>query len=91
MSTTTNIATAVSYSISENSLIFKIVTHNGLQRGADLEWLSAFPNEAEILFPPLTYLQPTPKSSLQPTEKKTQVIELNGCKFTIVEVIPTVA
>jgi hypothetical protein len=86
MSTTTDIATAVSYSFSSESLIFRIVTKNGLQRGAELQWLSAFPTEEEILFPPLTYLQPT---------GKTQLIELNKLenkyRFTIVEVIPTVA
>ena len=27
--------------------------------GADVQWLSAFPGEAEILYPPLTYLKPT--------------------------------
>ena len=82
MSTTTDIATAVSYSLRSDSLIFRIVTKNGLQRGADLQWLSAFPAEAEILYPPLTYLQPTGRS---------QVIELNNHRFTIVEVTPTLA
>jgi hypothetical protein len=80
MSTTTDIATAVSYSLSSECLLFKIVTKNGLQRGADLQWVSAFPSEAEILFPPLTYLQPT---------GRTQVIEVNLCRVTVVEVIPT--
>ena len=82
MSTTTNIITAVTYSMSSESLIFKIVTKNGLQRGADLQWLSVFPTEEEILYPPLTYLQPT---------GRTQVIEVDSYKFNIVEVTPTVA
>ncbi len=82
MSTTTDIATAVSYSVSSESLIFKIVTSNGLQRGADLQWLSAFPTEAEILYPPLTYLQPT---------KRSQVIQVHNRRFTVVEVYPTLA
>ena len=30
-----------------------------MQYGADLQWLSAFPSEAEVLYPPLSYLQPT--------------------------------
>ena len=80
MSTTTDIKTAVTYSLSNESLIFKIMTRNGLQRGADLKWVSAFPSEAEILYPPLTYLQPT---------GRTQVVEVNGCSVTIVEVVPT--
>jgi hypothetical protein len=58
MSTTTDIYTAVSYSMSSNSLIFRIVTKNSLQRGADLQWLSAFPAEAEVLYPPLVSLFP---------------------------------
>jgi hypothetical protein len=82
MSTTTDIKTALAYSISKESLIFKVVTRNNLQRGADLQWVSAFPNEAEILFPPLTYLQPS---------GRTQVIELNGLTCTVVEVQPTLA
>jgi hypothetical protein len=82
MSTTTDIATAVSYCLSSKSLIFKIVTKNGLQRGADLQWVSAFPAEAEILYPPLTYLQPT---------GRTQVIQVHKCLFTVVEVNPTLA
>ena len=32
-----------------------------LCRGVDLQWLSAFPNESQVLFPPLTYMQPTGK------------------------------
>ncbi len=82
MSTTTDISTAISYSISPQSLIFKILTKNKLQRGADLSFLSAAPTEAEVLFPPLTYLQPT---------GRTQTIELNNHHFTVVEVTPTLA
>jgi hypothetical protein len=82
MSTTTDIGIAASYSISRESLIFKITTKNKLQRGADLQWVSAFPNEAEILYPPLTYLQPTGRQ---------QVIEVDSHHFTIVEVTPTLA
>ena len=82
MSTTTDISTAISYSISPQSLIFKILTKNKLQRGADLSFLSAAPTEAEVLFPPLTYLQPT---------GRTQTIELNNHSFTVVEVTPTLA
>jgi hypothetical protein len=82
MSTTTDIQTAVSYGISRESLIFRIVTANKLQRGAELQWLSAFPAEKEVLYPLLTYLQPT---------GRTQVIEVDECRFTVVEVSPTIA
>jgi hypothetical protein len=80
MSTTTSIKTAVEYSLSSDSLIFMIVTRNSLQRGAGVEWLSAFPTEEEIVFSPLTFLQPTGRR---------QVVELNGMRFTIVEVTPS--
>ena len=29
-----------------------------MSRGADIAWLSVFPDEAEALYPPLTYLRP---------------------------------
>ena len=53
MSTTSNPTVAVGYSLSTSSLIFKIRTDSFMQRGADISWLSAFPAEAEFLYPPL--------------------------------------
>ena len=82
MSTTKDMKTAVSYGLSRESLIFKIITKNKLQRGADLGFLSAFPTEEEILFPPLTYLQPT---------GRVQAIKVEGYNVTVVEVTPTLA
>ena len=48
-----------SHSMSESSLLFKIKTKSFMQRGADLQYLSAFPAEKELLYPPLTFLKPT--------------------------------
>ena len=79
MSTTRDISTAVSYAMSPESLIFRIVTRNNLQRGSDLQWVSAFAQEAEVMYAPLTFLQPTGRS---------QVVELDGVRFTVVEVNP---
>ena len=59
MSTTADLAIAVQYSLSKSSLLFRIVTNSFMQRGADLQFLSAFPGEAEYLYPPLTFLRPT--------------------------------
>jgi hypothetical protein len=59
MSTTSDLNVAVRYSISPNSLLFKIVPTSFMTMGADVQWLSAFPGEAEILYPPLTYLRPS--------------------------------
>ena len=59
MSTTTDLKVAVRYCLSKSSLLFKIISPNFMTMGAELQWLSAFPNEKEILYPPLTYLKPT--------------------------------
>jgi hypothetical protein len=64
MSTTTDVNVAVRYCLSSNSLLFKIVSDNFMTMGADLQWLSAFPGEAEILYPPLTYLKPTGRTQV---------------------------
>ena len=47
-------------------------------RTADISWLSAFPGEKEVLFPPLTYLKPTGRAEV-----------VGQC--TVVEVTPTLA
>jgi len=82
MSTTSDPGVAVHYSTNSSgqSLLFRIITKNKLQRGADLEWLSAFPNESEVLFPPLTFMQPTGRS---------QVLDIEGQTLTVVEVEDT--
>lgn len=80
MSTTTDIEVATQYSMSPSSIIFVIRTENYMQRGADLSFLSAFPAEKEVLFPPRVYLCPT---------KRRQTIEVNGFRFCIIEVTPT--
>jgi hypothetical protein len=54
-----------------------------LQMGADVQWLSAFPNEAEILYPPLTYLEPTGK-----TDEISVIREGQTYTFNIIEVRP---
>jgi hypothetical protein len=45
--------------------------------GMDLSWISMFPGEAERLLPPLTFMNPPEKS---------QVIEVDGFKLTVVEI-----
>ncbi|EKX45495.1 hypothetical protein GUITHDRAFT_139050 [Guillardia theta CCMP2712] len=82
MSTSRDLHVAAGYSMSGQALVFRIKTRNSLQRGVDVSWLSAFPAEEEVLFPPLTYLQPT---------GLTQEVELGKYKYKIVEVEPTLA
>ena len=59
------------------------MTRNNLERGADVQWLSMFPGESEILFPPLTFLQST--------RSVPHVIECNGVAVTVVELSTTLA
>jgi hypothetical protein len=87
MSTTTALDVAVSYSLSKQALLFKIVAPNFLAAGADVQWLSAFPQEKEILYPPLTYLKPTGRvEEVSVTMPNDEVVV-----FTVTEVIATLA
>lgn len=79
MSTTTDIRVAVHYGLSPGSLLFMIKVDNFMQYGAELRWLSAFPGEAEVCFPPLTFLQPT---------GRTELIQAGENVFKVVECVP---
>ena len=63
MSTTRDLRVAVHYCLikehAPRSLVFKVVAPDFMSMGADVQWLSTFPGEAEIVYPPLTYLKPT--------------------------------
>ena len=84
MSTTSDIGVAASYSLSGASLLFKLKVNNFMQFGADLQWLSAFPGEAEICYPPLTYLQPTGRV------ERVKLLE-GTVTYTVVEVEPHIS
>ena len=58
MSTTSDLSVAMRYSASSTSVLLRLITESFMQRGPDI-CLSAFPGEAEFLFPPLTYPEPT--------------------------------
>ena len=82
MSCTSSILIAAAYALSPDSLLFKLRISNSLVSGADLEWLSAFPKESEVLYPPLCYIQPTGRTQL------VRVSETPLVMFTVVEVHP---
>jgi hypothetical protein len=86
MSTTRDLAVAVRYCLSPKSLLFKLIVPSFMTTGADVQWLSAYPDEAEILFPPLTFLKPTGR-----TETITIYRGRNLSCFTVVEVHPLLA
>ena len=51
---------------------------NFMDRGVDLSWVSAFPHEAEYLYPPLSYLKPTGNKPI--------VVNIGGVTYQIIEV-----
>eukprot|EP00286_Rhodomonas_abbreviata_P022494 CAMPEP_0181301142 /NCGR_PEP_ID=MMETSP1101-20121128/7264_1 /TAXON_ID=46948 /ORGANISM="Rhodomonas abbreviata, Strain Caron Lab Isolate" /LENGTH=469 /DNA_ID=CAMNT_0023406423 /DNA_START=215 /DNA_END=1625 /DNA_ORIENTATION=+ len=55
MSTTKSREVALSYSSSEQPLVFKYKA-KGLSRGVSIGYLSLYPGEEEFLYPPLTFL-----------------------------------
>jgi hypothetical protein len=56
--------TQVRYSLSGHSLLFRIVVPNFMSLGADLQWISAFPDEAEVI---VSSLVPCISTSLPPS------------------------
>jgi hypothetical protein len=57
MSTSTSKAIVAGYANSAQPLVFRVNSDGFMSCGADISWLSVYPNEAEVLYPPLTYLK----------------------------------
>jgi len=79
MSTTTQLKVALQYAEAQHSLLLKLKTDSFMGRGASIQFLSCFPGEAEVLFPPLTYLKPTGKR---------EELELGERSIVVEEVVP---
>ena len=82
MSTTPCLDVALRYAASRPSLqgvIFRLRMQGSPERGADLTFLSGFPDERESLFPPLSYLEPAGWKG---------TVHLGDATFTVVEVEP---
>ena len=80
MSTTTSLKVAMEYCASKSALILRLNTSSFMERGADIGFLSAFPNEKEVLYPPLTFLRATGAK---------QTVTVGDGSVTILEVIPS--
>ena len=87
MSTTTSVEVAVRYSLSSHSLLFKIIPCDFMATGAGVQWLSAFPGEEEILYPPLAYLKPTGRTEDLLVERQ----DGQNVLYSVVEVEPSLA
>jgi hypothetical protein len=58
MSTSADEKSAVNFAHGgANPMLFKYDTKNSIDRGADIAFLSVYETEAEVLYPPLTYLR----------------------------------
>lgn len=80
MSTTTSLDVAVRYSASRSPLLLRLRTPNFMQRGASIAFLSAFPVEEEVLFPPLTYMQ----------VRRIDEVEVGQVRCVVIEVVPVI-
>jgi len=79
MSTTQNLEIALQYSACRgDAVLFCLHMSNFMTRGADISFLSAFPAEREILFPPLTYLK----------FMSVEEVALGECCYQVVHVMP---
>jgi hypothetical protein len=82
MSTTAKLDVALDYlgdarngSVGQG-VLFKMHTASSLERGADIAFLSAFPEEEECLFPPLTFLRVTGSMEVSVGDALVSVIEV---------------
>ena len=99
MSTTSDLQVAVQYGLSSHVLLFRIHTASFMTRGADVAFLSAFPQEKESVYPPLTFLKPTGRAhDFSFTPDELDIAELTDrsasgrpIQFTIIEVEPQMA
>ena len=77
MSTTEDLSVATQYA-GTKATVYKIGV-GAVDRGASLQFLSQYPKEKEILFPPLSYLEVTGETRMEvgPGGKVTRVVSLS--------------
>lgn len=78
MSTTSSRQVAEDFALSKSPLLFKFVSKSFMSHGADIGFLSVYPGEKEVLYPPLTYLRPI----------KLYKEMIGGAEFQVAEVEP---
>lgn len=65
MSTSKDIKIVAQYARSLHPIILCIKVDSFMHSGADISWVSLYPSEQEVLFPPLTYLKPIRQLKIQ--------------------------
>lgn len=83
MSTSASKEVAASFAKSDCPLIFRFVTNDFMQRGADVSFLSVYPHEQGVLYPPLTRLKPL--GPMRAEVKKKEQSETTGQEIWNVE------
>lgn len=70
MSTSRDFETAANYASASKScrLFFRIKVSSPMDMGADVRWLSAYPTEREVIYPPLSFMRPIFKQNLMTKE-----------------------
>lgn len=82
-STTEDLHIAVRYarrSKSRHALLFRVIVKNFMDEAGKLTFLSAFPHEGEVLYPPLTYFRPLSRPRVLAWE--------DGIAYTVIDVEP---
>ena len=89
-STTSSFRVAVSFMLQSPSglpivptdvLLLQLVVRNCNRYGGAIDYLSVNPTESEVVYPPLTFLEPTGNY---------QIEQVGGTRLTVIEVVPTV-
>ena len=97
MSTTRDRSVAEDYATkdAQSSMLFRLVVPDFLSCGADISFLSCFPNESEVLFPPATWLRPKgsgpsvePLQGLTRESSRGQATSVKPAEIRVVEVEP---
>mmetsp|Transcript_45769 Transcript_45769/g.91313 ORF Transcript_45769/g.91313 Transcript_45769/m.91313 type:complete len:104 (-) Transcript_45769:141-452(-) len=99
MSTTCDLSVAVRYSLSAHATLLCIKTNSFIERGANISYLSAFAQEKEFLYPPLTFLEPTGKIEVVEFNARDLLDECGDgvsskeheaidYRFTVIEMVP---
>ena len=80
MSTTSDLAIALRYAAgAKEALLFRMVLEPAdfMKMGIDIEYLSAFPQEREYLYPPLTFLRTVGEpTSIQTLDTKVLIVDV---------------
>lgn len=69
MSTTENPDVAMEFA-NEKGFIFRVLCANFMNQGAAVKFLSVYPEEEEVLYPPLTYIQKVTKKKVNKKDQK---------------------